>query len=50
MKRIRKFCESAVIGGLLVVLPLAIFLFTLTWVFGMVRAGIGPVTTLVMEN
>ncbi len=50
MKGIKEFCKSAVIGGLLVVLPLAIFLFALTWVFGVVRAGIGPVTTLVMEN
>ncbi len=50
MKRVKEFCKSAVIGGLLVVLPLAIFLFILTWVFGVVRAGIGPVTTLVMEN
>ena len=50
MKRIKEFCKSAVIGGLLVVLPLAIFLFVLTWVFGLVRTGIGPVTALVMEN
>jgi uncharacterized membrane protein len=50
MKQLKEFCKSAVIGGLLVVLPSAIFLFVLTWVFGMVRAGIGPASTLVMEN
>lgn len=50
MKKIKEFCKSALIGGLLVVLPMAISLFILTWVFGMVRAVIGPVTTIVMEN
>ena len=50
MNHIKEFFKSAVIGGLLIVLPLAIFLFSLTWVFGMIRAGIAPLTTLVMEN
>ncbi len=50
MKGIKEFCKSTIIGGLLVVLPVAISLFVLTWVSGIVRTGIGPVTTLVMEN
>jgi len=50
MKQIKEFCKSAVIGGLLVVLPLAISLFALTWVFGMIRAVIAPITSLVMKN
>jgi len=50
MKQIREFFKSAVIGGLLVVLPLAIFLFVLTWGFGMVRAAIGPLTALAMRD
>jgi uncharacterized membrane protein len=50
MTRIKEFFKSAVIGGLLVVLPVAIFIFILTWIFGMVRAGIAPVTTIVMAN
>ena len=50
MNRIKEFCKSTIIGGLLVVLPVAISLFALTWVFGMVRGGISPITTLVMAN
>lgn len=50
MKRMKEFCKSALVGGLLVVLPLAISLFALTWVFGLIRAGIRPVTALVMAN
>ncbi len=50
MSRTKEFFKSAVIGGLLVVLPLAIFLFALKWAFGLVRAGIAPVTALIMEN
>jgi len=37
MKRLREFFKSAVIGGLLVVLPSAIFLFIVSWMFGAVR-------------
>ncbi|NQU39499.1 MAG: DUF502 domain-containing protein [Lentisphaerae bacterium] len=50
MSRTKEFFKSAVIGGLLVVLPLAIFLFVLTWIFGLVRAGIAPITLLIMNN
>lgn len=50
MSRVKEFFKSAVIGGLLVVLPLAIFLFAIKWVFGVVRAGIAPMTALIMAN
>ncbi len=50
MKRIKEFFKSAVIGGLLVVLPVAIFLFIMTWMFNAVRSVIGPVTNIVMDN
>jgi len=50
MKRLREFFKSAVIGGLLVVLPSAIFLFIVTWLFGAVRGIIRlipPIGTIV---
>ena len=50
MERVKEFCKSTIIGGLLVMLPVAISLFALKWVFGTIRAGISPVTTLVMKN
>jgi uncharacterized membrane protein len=50
MSKAKEFFKSAVIGGLLVVLPLAIFLFAIKWVFGLVRAGIAPITALVMST
>jgi len=50
MGRLKGFFKSAVVGGLLVVLPVAIFFFILTWVFGLVRSAIAPITSLVMEN
>jgi len=50
MERIKGFLKSAVVGGFLVVLPMAIFLFILNWVFGLVRSAISPITVLVIEN
>ena len=53
MKRLKEFFKSAVIGGLLVVLPSAIFLFILTWMFGAVRGVIrviAPITSDVPEE
>jgi uncharacterized membrane protein len=50
MNQIKEFFKNTVVGGLLVVLPLAIFLFTLKWVFGMVRSGIAPITDLIMKS
>jgi len=53
MKRLKEFFKSAVIGGLLVVLPSAIFLFIVTWMFGAVRGVIrviAPITSEVPEE
>lgn len=50
MRKLKQFVNSAVIGGLVVVLPLAIFLFALAWIFGLVRAGIRPISTVVTQN
>ncbi len=50
MNRFKEFVKSTVLGGLLVVLPLAIFFFALTWIFGLVRTAISPLTNIVMRN
>lgn len=50
MKKLKEFVKSTIVGGLLVILPLAICLFVITWVFNLIRGAIGPLTTIVMEN
>jgi uncharacterized membrane protein len=50
MNRFKEFVKSTVLGGLLVILPLAIFFFALTWIFGLVRTAISPLTNIVMRN
>ncbi len=50
MNRLKEFVKSTVVGGLLVILPLAISFFTLTWVFGLVEEAISPLTTIVMQK
>jgi uncharacterized membrane protein len=50
MNRLKEFIKSTVFGGLLVILPLAIFFFALTWIFGLVRTAISPLTTIVMQK
>ncbi len=44
MKKLREFIKSTLIGGLLVVLPLAIFAFVLVWVFNLIHRAISPLT------
>ncbi len=50
MNRFKEFVKSTVLGGVLVVLPLAIFFFALTWIFGLVRTAISPLTNIVMQK
>ena len=50
MNRLKEFLKSTVVGGLVVILPMAIFLFAVTWVFGLVRRAISPITTVVMQK
>jgi len=50
MNRFKEFVKSTVLGGLLVILPLAIFFFALTWIFGLVQAVISPLTTIIMRK
>ena len=50
MKRIRQFIRTAIIGGLVVILPLSILLFAIKWLFGFVTNAIKPLTDLVVAN
>jgi uncharacterized membrane protein len=50
MNRFKEFIKSTILGGLLVILPLAIFFFALTWVFGLVQGAISPLTTIIMQK
>ena len=47
MKKLREFVKSTLVGGLLVVLPLAIFAFVLVWVFNLIHRAISPLTKLI---
>jgi uncharacterized membrane protein len=50
MNRFKEFVKSTVLGGLLVILPLAIFFFALSWIFGLVLTAISPLTNIVMQK
>ena len=50
MNRFKEFVKSTVLGGVLVILPLAIFFFALTWIFGLVLSAISPLTNILMRN
>jgi uncharacterized membrane protein len=50
MNRFKEFVKSTVLGGVLIILPLAIFFFALTWIFGLVLTAISPLTNIVMQK
>ncbi|MCF7973005.1 MAG: DUF502 domain-containing protein [Phycisphaerae bacterium] len=50
MKKLKEFFKSALIGGLLVVLPLGIMIGIVAWIFGLVRKAIFPLTRMIMEK
>ena len=50
MNRIKQFFINTIIGGLLVILPVALFLFIMSWVFGIVRSAIAPLTNALLER
>ena len=47
MKRLKAFVATAVVGGLVVLVPIGITAFILTWVFNLVTGAIEPLTELV---
>jgi uncharacterized membrane protein len=50
MEKLKEFIKSTVIGGLLVILPLAIFVFTAGWLFDIVRSTINPLTEMLLAR
>ncbi len=50
MKRLKNFFKSALIGGLLVVLPLGIMVTIVVWIFSHVHLAIGGLTKLFMPK
>ncbi|MHC4521447.1 MAG: DUF502 domain-containing protein [Planctomycetota bacterium] len=50
MKKLREFIKSTLVGGLLVLLPMAIFAYVLLWVFNLIVSLINPLTRIVMET
>jgi uncharacterized membrane protein len=50
MGKLKEFIKSTVIGGLLVILPLAIFVFTAGWLFDIVRSTINPLTEMLLAR
>jgi len=50
MKRLSSFLKSMAVGGLLVILPMGILVFVVTWFFAKVRDAIHPLTTFVINR
>ncbi len=50
MKRIRDFLKTSLLGGLVVILPVAILIFVFKWIFNLVTNMVQPLTDLVLER
>lgn len=50
MKRLRSFVSMAFIGGFMVVLPMLIFVWLVTWLFGTLRTLIQPLSHFLIEH
>ena len=50
MKKLKEFAKSVLAGGLLVILPLAIFLYVVVWLFRLVLRAVDPLTTLLIAK
>jgi len=50
MSRIRTFFTTAVLGGVLVVLPAAVMLFVIVWLAGLVAKAVAPVTDTLVDG
>lgn len=47
INRFKSFIKTALLGGLIVILPVAVLLFVFTWVFDLITGVIQPLTTLI---
>lgn len=50
MKRLRSFVSITLLGGLVVILPIAIFVFLVEWLLGVVRSLIQPLSHWLVEQ
>lgn len=50
MKRLKSFGVTSLLGGLTVLLPIGIFLAVAGWVFGVIKAVIRPLTSLLTRH
>lgn len=50
MKKIVDFVKTALLGGMLILLPLTILIFAVNWIFNFVRQAISPLTVIVMTK
>jgi len=50
MKRLRSFVSITLLGGFMVILPIAIFLWLVEWLLGLVRAMIQPLSHWLVEQ
>lgn len=50
MERIKSFFKTSLLGGLIVILPVALLLFLVTWVFDLATGLIAPLTDLVLSR
>lgn len=50
MKRMRSYIGLTLLGGFMVVLPFAIFLFLLDWLFGLITTVISPLSNLLTDR
>ncbi len=50
MKRISSLFKTSLIGGMVVILPIAILLFVFKWLFGVITDIIQPLTNLLMKQ
>lgn len=50
MKRLRSFVSITLIGGFMVILPIAIFLWLVEWLLGAVRSIIQPLSSWLVEQ
>lgn len=50
MKRLRSFVSITLLGGLVVILPITIFIFLVEWLLGVVRALIQPLSHWLVEQ
>lgn len=48
MEKLKEFTKTTLLGGLVVILPIALLLFIFKWIFGIVTNIIQPMTNLVM--